>query len=78
MEVTAQKVDGVIVVWMECVTENIIWMLLHSTWRVVLCLEWSDYSELYVEDNAQHVESDNVVWMVFVSMNITWKLLHSM
>jgi len=62
---------------MESVSDNIIWKLLHSTWRVVFCLEWSYYSELYVEENAQHGKCDISVRMEYVSMNITWKLLYS-
>ena len=41
MEDTSQQVDSGIAAWMECVTVNIIWKLLHSRWTVVLQLEWS-------------------------------------
>jgi len=41
MEETSQEVDSGIAPWMECVTVNIIWKILHSTWTVVLQLEWS-------------------------------------
>ena len=41
MEDISQQVDGCIVAWMECVTVNIIWKILHSIWTVVLQLEWS-------------------------------------
>jgi len=41
MEDTAQQVDSSIAAWMECVTVNIIWKLLHSRWTVVLQLECS-------------------------------------
>ena len=35
MEDTAQQVDSGIAAWMECVTVNIIWKILHSRWAVV-------------------------------------------
>ena len=38
---TAQLVDCGIVGWMECVTVNSMWMILHSRWRVVLWVEWN-------------------------------------
>jgi len=41
VEGTAQQVDSVIVAWMECVTVNSIWKILHSRWTVVLWVEWS-------------------------------------
>jgi len=41
MEVTAQHVDSGIAGWMECVTVNIMWKVLHSRWTVVLQFEWS-------------------------------------
>jgi len=40
MEDTAQHVDSGIAAWMECVTVNIVWKILHSTWTVVLQLDW--------------------------------------
>ena len=36
VEVTAQQVDSGTVDWMECVTVNIMWKLIHSMWIVVL------------------------------------------
>ena len=39
MEDTSQKVDSGIAAWMECVTVNIIWKILHSRWKVVLQVE---------------------------------------
>jgi len=41
MEDSAQQVDSGIAAWMECVTVNTIWKILHSRWTVVLQLEWS-------------------------------------
>ena len=41
VEGTAQQVDSVIAGWMQYVTVNIIWKLLHSSYRVVLNFEWS-------------------------------------
>jgi len=41
VEGTAQQVDSSIVDWMECVTVNIIWKVLHSRWTVLLWVEWS-------------------------------------
>jgi len=38
---TAQQVGSVIVGWMECVTVNIMWKLLHSRWTVLLWVECS-------------------------------------
>jgi len=40
VEVTAQQVDSGIAAWMECVTVNIMWKVLHSRWTVVLQVEW--------------------------------------
>ena len=40
VEDTAQEVDSVIAAWMECITVNIMWKILHSMWTVVLQLEW--------------------------------------
>jgi len=40
-EDTSQQVDSGITGWMECVTVNIIWMILHRRWTVVLQFEWS-------------------------------------
>jgi len=40
VEVTAQQVDSSIAGRMECVTVNIIWKVLHSTWTEVLQVEW--------------------------------------
>ena len=39
MEGTPQHVDGGIAVWIECVTVNIMWNVLHSKWTVILLLE---------------------------------------
>ena len=41
MEGTAQQVDSGILGWMECVTVNSMWKVLHSRWTVVLWVEWS-------------------------------------
>ena len=41
VEGTEQQVDSGISRWMECVTVNIMWNVLHSTWTVVLQVEWS-------------------------------------
>jgi len=41
VEGTTQQVDSGIAGWMECVTVNIMWKVLHSRWTVVLQLEWS-------------------------------------
>jgi len=41
VEGTAQQVDSGIVAWMECVTVNSMWKVLHSRWTVVLCVECS-------------------------------------
>jgi len=41
VEGIAQQVDSSIVGWMECVTVNSMWKVLHSRWIVVLWLEWS-------------------------------------
>jgi len=40
VEVTAQQVDSGIVGWMECVTVNSMWKVLHSGWTVLLWAEW--------------------------------------
>jgi len=39
---TLQQVYSGIAAWMECVTVNIIWKILHSRWTVVLQFEWSE------------------------------------
>jgi len=41
VEAIAQQVDSCIVDWMDCVTANIMWKVLHSRWTVVLCVECS-------------------------------------
>ena len=41
VESTAQQMDSGISGWMECVTVNIIWKLLHSRWTVVFQVGWS-------------------------------------
>ena len=41
VEGTSQQVDSGIAAWMECVTVNINWKVLHSRWTVVSQLEWS-------------------------------------
>ena len=41
LEDTAEQVDSGIAAWMECVTVNIMWKILHSRWTVVLQVEWS-------------------------------------
>ena len=41
VEDTSQQVDSGIAAWMECVTVNVMWKILHSGWTVVLQLEWS-------------------------------------
>jgi len=38
MEDTSQQVDNYIAAWMECVTMNIIWKIIHSMWTVLLQL----------------------------------------
>ena len=48
MEDTSQQFDSGIAAWMECVSVNFIWMILHSRWRVVLqfersVLQWTLY-----------------------------------
>jgi len=39
VEDTAMQVDSGITVWMECVTVNIVWKILHCRWTVVLWVE---------------------------------------
>ena len=41
LEDTSQQVDTGIGVLMECVTVNIVWKILHSSWTLVLEFEWS-------------------------------------
>jgi len=41
VEDTSQQLDSGIATWMNCVTVNIMWKILHSRWTVVLQLEWS-------------------------------------
>ena len=41
VEGTTQLVDSGIVVWMQCVTVNSMWKVLHSSWTVVLWVECS-------------------------------------
>ena len=41
VEGTVQQVDSCIVGWMECVTVNILWKVLHNRWTVVLWVEWN-------------------------------------
>jgi len=41
VEVISQQVDSRIAAWMECITVNIMWNLLHSRWTVLLWVECS-------------------------------------
>jgi len=41
VEGTSQQVDSGIVVLMECLTVNIMWKVLPSSWKVVLWVEYS-------------------------------------
>ena len=41
VEGTSQQVYSGIVGWMDCVTVDSIWKVLHSRWTVELCVEWS-------------------------------------
>jgi len=41
VEVTAHQVDSSIVAWMDCVTVNSMWKVMHSRWTVVLWVECS-------------------------------------
>ncbi len=41
MEVSSQHLDTGNVAWMKCVTVYLIWKVLHSSWTLVLELEWS-------------------------------------
>ena len=41
VEGTAQQVDSSIISWMVCVTVNIMWMVLHSRWKVLFWVEWN-------------------------------------
>jgi len=41
VESTALQVDSSITVWLECVTVNIVWKILHCRWTVVLQFGWS-------------------------------------
>ena len=78
VEGSAKQVDSGNGAWMECVTVNIMWKLLHSRWTMVLELEWSVcYREHYVEGIAQQVDSGIGAWMECVTVNIMWKVLHS-
>jgi hypothetical protein len=41
VEDTSQQVDSGIEAWMERVTVNVMWKILHSRWTVILKLEWN-------------------------------------
>jgi len=41
VEGTALQVESGIAGWMECITGNIMWKVLHCRWRVVLQVGWS-------------------------------------
>jgi len=41
VEGSAQQVDSVTAGWMECVTVNMMWKVLHSRWTVLLQFDWS-------------------------------------
>jgi len=49
VEDTSQQVDSGIAAWMECVTVNIMWKILHSRWTEVLQLEWSTLQWTFFE-----------------------------
>ena len=79
MENTLQNVDSGIAPWMECVTVNIIWKILHRRWTVVLQLElivlqWTLYGryctgggQWYFSLNgmcySEHYMEDNAQWV---------------
>jgi len=77
VEGTAQQVDSSIVPWMECVTVNIMWKVLHSRWTVVLWLEWSVLEWTLCGRYWAAGGSGIVAWMECVTVNIMWKVLHS-
>ena len=59
-------VDSGIVAWMECVTVNIIWKILHSSGQWYCSLNGVCYSEHYVEDTSQQ-------WTVVLQLE--WSVL---
>jgi hypothetical protein len=74
---TAQQVDSCIVAWMECITVNIMWKVLHILWTKLFRLE---YSVLTVNDISKVLHSSLVEVLYIewsVAVNIMWKLLHS-
>ena len=77
VEDISQQVDSGIAGWMECVTVNIIWNILHSRWTVVLQVEWSVLewilSGRYFTAGGQCIAG----WMECVTVNIIRKILHS-
>ena len=77
MDVTAQQVDSCIAAWMDCVAVNIMWMVLHSKWTVLLQLELIVLQWTLCDVTAQQVESCILFWMEFATVYIMWKLRHS-
>jgi len=77
VESTAKQVDSGIAVWMECVTVNIMWKVLHSRWTVVLQVEWSALQQTLCGRYCTAVGQWYCSLMECVTVNIMWKVLHS-
>ena len=68
--------DSCIAGWMECVTVNIIWKILHA--QVDSCIAVRlECVAVNIMCTAQQMDSGISVWMECDTVNIMWKLLHS-
>ena len=74
---TSKLLDIRIVGWMECVSANIIWKILHSRWTVVLQNVWCVLGRKLFRKYFTAFIQCIAVWMECVTVNIMWKLLHS-
>ena len=72
MEGSSQLVDTGIAAWMKCVTVNIIWKVLHSSWRIVLLSESIVFGEHYMEGTSYQVDECIAAWTKCVTVKIKW------
>jgi len=63
LEETAQQVYSGIAAWLECVTVNIIWNILHRVGQWYCSLNGVRYSLYFLESTLQQVDTGIAVWM---------------
>jgi hypothetical protein len=77
MEYTSQQVDINITVWMNCISVNIIWKILHTWWTLLLQFQWSAlrwilYGRYFTASEHWYCSSNEVHYSYVI-----WKILHS-